>query len=105
MLAVHLLCGRDNQGNLKNLTFDDAAGEFRSGKWDISEKKAELLVGGVDLPAPDEIVSFRAWRRYSGIRADYRRISEAFEPDCVYRARAARSAGMPMARQGSWAST
>ncbi|MEE3501652.1 hypothetical protein [Acidiphilium acidophilum] len=46
MLAVHLLCGRDNQGNLRNLTFDDAAAEFRSGNWDISEKNAELLVGG-----------------------------------------------------------
>ena len=46
MLAIHLICRRDDGVRLNNLRATEPRGTFLSGRWDLTEEKSRALVGG-----------------------------------------------------------
>ena len=46
MLAIHLICRRDDGVSLNNLRAVEPRGTFLSGRWDLTEKESRALVGG-----------------------------------------------------------
>ena len=46
VLAIHLICRRDDGVSLNNLRPTEQRGTFLSGRWDLTDEESRVLVGG-----------------------------------------------------------